>query len=699
MATDFFERQSRARSNTTRLIVLFALAVVSLVTAAGGLTAAALYWSGEYDFAGSEGGWEQNPLAGRTEPFPWELPIAAGVLTLLVIAGGSLFKIVSLRHGGGSGVAEGLGGSRLYPNASDPDHRRLLNVVEEMAIASGTPVPPVFLLEDEDGINAFAAGYAPSDAVVGITRGCVQSLTRDQLQGVVAHEFSHILNGDMRISIRLIGILHGILLLGTLGQILFRMVGYGAGSSSRRSSSDNKKGGSGILILLLVAIALIVLGSIGVFFGSLIRAAVSRQREFLADASAVQFTRNPGGLSGALKIIGGLTRGSLLQAPRAPEASHLFFAQGVAEGYSQLMATHPPLAARIKAIDPAWDGVYPPVEPLSKRRRAARKAEQQAASLAESAVPSAGRSFPAHPSSGEWAAVGGEAEAGGPGDWGQSFPPEAVFAAAEVRNAAERIGSPAEAHRRQAAELLSRIPDPLRAAVHEPYEAQAVVFALLLDRDRAIRDKQLATLKHTAGGAIVRWTERWFAALGELDSLVRLPLIDLSLPALRSMTDGQYRTFDRAVLALIAADERMDLFEWTLSQVLMRHLQSQFKTLPAIRYDYYAIGRLGEECSLLLSSLAHVGHSEAESKAAFAIGARLVSDARPEWLPKSACTLTRLDSAVRKLATVTTRHRERILAACAECVCADGEVKASEAELLRGVADLLACPMPPYLTT
>lgn len=669
MATDFFERQSRARANTTRLIVLFVIAVIAIVAAATGLTVAALHWSHNYHFGewGSASGWDQSYPIASTEPFPWEIPLAVGVLTLLVIAGGSLFKIVSLREGGGSGVAEGLGGNRLYPNATDPDHRRLLNVVEEMAIASGTPVPPVFLLDHEEGINAFAAGYSPGDAVVGVTRGCVQSLTRDQLQGVVAHEFSHILNGDMRMSIRLIGVLHGILLLGMLGQILFRMIAYSGGSSSHRSSSDKKKGGSGVLVLLLVAVVLIVLGAIGVFFGGLIRAAVSRQREFLADASAVQFTRNPGGLSGALKKIGGLAQGSLLQAPRAPEASHMFFAQGVTAGFSQWMATHPPLTARIKALDPAWDGVFPAVEPVSARRDTV----------------STPQSAPAH--------------AGFFSPLGQSLAAEELISAQVVRASLARIGSPAEEHRRYAAELLRRIPESLREALHEPYEAHAVVFALLLDRDAAARQQQLETLHKAAGADLVERTERWFAAICELETAVRLPLIDLSLPALQTMTDAQYRAFDRSVQALIAADERMDLFEWTLSQVLMRHLQSQFEAVSPTRVAYYAIGRLGKECSLLLSTLAHAGHTDAESKAAFAFGAPLIADARPAWLPKSECTLTRLDAAVRKLATVTTRHRQRIVEACGACVCADGKVVPSEAELLRGIADLLDCPMPPYL--
>ena len=343
MATDFFERQSSARRSTGWLALMFCLAVVGIVSTIFAITAVAVAQQGLTRGAINAG------------EFSLEIPLLAAAATLLVIAGGTLFKVVELRTGGGTGVAERLGGKRIYPDTADPAHRRLLNVVEEMAIASGTPVPPVFLLQDEENINAFAAGYSPSDAVLGVTQGCCEKLSRDELQGVIAHEFSHILNGDMRMSIRLIGILHGILLLGLTGQLVFRMLAHSGGRRSRRDSNS----GGVIIAMLLIALTLVVVGFIGTFFGNIIKAAVSRQREYLADASAVQFTRNPTGLAGALKRIGGSVKGARLVAPGAAEASHMYFAQGVWEGVSGLWATHPPLKKRILAIDPQWDGKFP----------------------------------------------------------------------------------------------------------------------------------------------------------------------------------------------------------------------------------------------------------------------------------------------------------------------------------------------------
>src|SRR5215213_529447 len=344
MATDFFQRQSDAQRNTKWLVVMFTLAVIGIV---GTTMFATAFATGAMQ--------EQRAFRGDRFPrqsFPWQPTIMSGVAALGLIAGGSLLKTAQL-SGGGTVVAERLGGRRVYPNSADLTERRLLNVVEEMALAWGVPVPAVFLLSDEMGINAFAAGHTPSDCVIGVTRGCAQQLTRDQLQGVVAHEFSHILNGDMRLDLRLMGVLYGILLMGLTGRELLRWAAYGGGRSSN-SRRDN-----GGMYLLAIGLTFMIVGFLGMLFGNLIKAAVSRQREFLADASAVQFTRNPSGIAGALMRIGAAVFGSKLMSPRAAEASHMYFAEGVAS----LFATHPPLDIRIRCIDPDWDGKYPPALP------------------------------------------------------------------------------------------------------------------------------------------------------------------------------------------------------------------------------------------------------------------------------------------------------------------------------------------------
>ncbi len=647
MATDFFERQATARRNTSWLIVLFMAAVLGIAGTVFGLT---VWACAELPLGGTA-----HQFAGDgPAPFPWELPITAGATALLLIGGGTAFKVTALRAGGGTSVAEGLGGKRLFPDAAGLTERRVLNVVEEMAIASGTPVPPVYLME-EDGINAFAAGFSPSDAVIGVTRGCAEKLTRDELQGVIAHEFSHILNGDMRMSIRLIGILHGILLLGLIGHMLLRVFIY-SGAGHRRSSSDRDSGGGQIvLVMLAISVALIILGSIGSFFGGLIKAAVSRQREYLADASAVQFTRNPEGIAGALKRIGAAMYGSRLQHPRAAEASHMYFAQGVWEGFTSLMATHPPLPKRIKAIQPSWNGKFPTTE----------------------------SSPGAHPP--EPAVAGASAFAGG------SVP------IAVVDHAAQQIGEPTDDHRDYANQLLASLDQAIVSAVREPYGARAVIFALLLDRDADIRSKQFAALDELAEPALADLTRRLTPVVVATEDRARLPIVDLSLPALRAMTPSQFKRFSDCLRALVAADAKLSLFEWTLARVLMRHLQPQFERVREPGVRYYGLQKLGEECSVLLSTLAHAAGNEGHAADAFADAASQLSEVQLSFKSRSECDLKRLDEVLNTLATLAAKHRGRLVDACAAAICADGHVNIKEAELLRGVSDLLDCPMPPLL--
>lgn len=552
----------------------------------------------------------------------------------------------------------------MTPNTNDPAERRLLNVVDEMALASGVPAPPVFMMDKEDGINAFAAGYSPSDAVIGVTRGCVQQLTRDQLQGVVAHEFSHILNGDMRLNLRMIGFLFGILLLGIIGRIVFRLAAHSGGS--RR---DSKEAGSAALAFLLLGLALIVLGSLGSLIGGLIKAAISREREYLADASAVQFTRNPQGIAGALMRIGGLHAGSKLQAPAAAEASHLYFAQGIWEGFGQLMATHPPLAKRIRAIDPTWDGKF--------LGQTGESAMGSPAGLSAQASGMAGVSqLSGAPLSGE--TVG-------------RVPLEVVD------HASEQIGTLTNQHRSYAQRLIGAIPEPLIEAAHDPCGARALVFGLLLDSEEEVRRVQAEALRTNSDAFVVKLLTRLMPAIDTLDERCRLPLVDLAMPALKSISPPQYRVFSVTLRALVEADNRLGLFEWVLGQVLARNLRPQFERVkpPAIRF--YGVQKLGGELSQVLSTLAYVGGDDRQAEVAFVDAKRRFPETDLRLLDRAECGMDPLRHALDTLTQLADKHRVRLVDACAAAICTDGTVTLREAELLRGVSDLLDCPMPPLL--
>ena len=640
MSTHFFENQDAARRNTKWLVFLFCLAVVAI---------AALI----YALAVVLTGMQQPDASGREVEIvlQWwqpDLLVAIGLATLAVVAAGSLYKIAQLR-GGGSVVAESLGGTLIGSDTPDPDERRLLNVVEEMAIASGTPIPPVYLLRDEPGINAFAAGFTPGDAVIGVTRGCVQQMSRDELQGVIAHEFSHILSGDMSLNIRLMGTIHGILMIGIIGYFLLRSSMFAG--RGRRGGRDNNA-----MVMLGAGLGLMIIGFLGTLFGNLIKASVSRQREFLADASAVQFTRNPAGIAGALKRILGFDDGSILESPNAPESSHLFFSQGLRGGLQMLFATHPPLDERIRRLDPSFEG-----RQVSKGRKVE----------AHAAAP--------HARSPAAAAATG-------------------FAAAPEGSALDQAGEPTVAHLDYAAALVRGLPPAVKAAVHEAYSARAVIYALLLDRDPEPRKRQLEQLARFGEAGIDRETRGLLREIEDLDLRARLPLVDMALPALRTLSPSQYQMFKTNVGALIEADEKIDLFEWTLQRVLLAHLRPHFERVPPPRVRYSSLAKLTPQCSVLLSTLARVGsRSEAELRAAFEQGASSLLGIEPTLLPPDRCSFSALDAALERLAQASPSCVQQLLTACAACIAADRKVTQAEGELLRAIADSLACPMPPLL--
>ena len=338
---DFFQRQANARRRTRWLLVYFALAILAL--------------AGTFYIVSLSPYFHANPEKEGSFWHPELFGQVAGI-TLVIIALGSLIKRAKLRKGG-KAIAIALGGRALSSPSSDPDERELQNIVEEMSIASGLRAPAIYILDNEPGINAFAAGFTAEDAVIGVTKGAMQLLTRDELQGMIAHEFSHILNGDMRLNLRLVSWIHGILWIALVGQAVLRGARACVASNSE---SDLKKAGLGLFFFGSIVGGIIYgLGSMGALFGRLIKSAISRQREFLADAAAVQFTRNPSGLASALKKIGGIAQGSRLQSPLAQEASHMFFGNGLRGSWFGFLSTHPSLKKRIKLLDPGFDGRFP----------------------------------------------------------------------------------------------------------------------------------------------------------------------------------------------------------------------------------------------------------------------------------------------------------------------------------------------------
>ncbi len=659
---DFFERQDKARRKTKLLVFYFIVAICLLILSA---YAAVLAIFGRGETYNSIG--EASFTLWQPALFLWST-----LGTLIVVGTGSAFKTVELSKGG-SAVAQMLDGRLINSNTVEANERKLLNVVEEMSIASGIPVPQVYLLENEDGINAFAAGHSTSDAAIGVTRGGMQRLSRDQLQGVIGHEFSHILNGDMRLNLRLMGLIFGILCLTVVGRVLLQTRG--------------KKNP-----LPLLGLALIVIGGIGVLFGRLIQAAVSRQREFLADAASVQFTRNPDGLAGALKKIGGLSSGSKLETPHAQEASHLFFANGLRIAASGLMATHPPLEERIRALDPAFDGKFPEVTPFIAEPPPAIPLTESPRSqpppipLAEprrSQPPPLPPPLPVYPQSATGVGIIGTV----------------VSAAAVLPD----IGRPTTRHLQYAADLRQSLPETLKSAARDPLGASVLIYALLLSHDPVAREKQIADLAAATSDPTVNETLNLWPETQNVAVETKIPLVDLALPALRQLSPAQFHEFRAAVCALVESDRQLDLFEYMLQKIVLRHLEPNFVPTPKKVTQYYDLKPLAADCGILLSAMAYAGQEDlAQGEAAFARGAQLLSRiAKNEipFLPKVDCDLPRLDAALERLALAVPQIKKNVLNACAETVAADGILQGSEAELLRAIADSLDCPIPPFIPT
>ncbi len=644
---NFFESQDRVRKHTALLVVLFVLAVVTLIVMTNLLVMIVFGFIDSQQLR--DGGTFLRQMDWRTFA-----AVSAGVG--VVVLAGSLYKMLAL-SGGGKVVAESLGGQLIPQDTRDPNQRKLLNVVQEMAIASGTPAPPVYLLGEERGINAFAAGLSPRDAIIGVTQGAIDHLSRDQLQGVIAHEFSHIFNGDMRLNLRLMGVLNGILILGILGYYLL----YSA-SFSRGRRSNNQ----GAAAMLALAIGLIVIGFAGTFFGGLIKAAVGRQREFLADASAVQFTRNPDGIAGALKRIGGLESGSKVENPGAPEVSHAFFAQGVAGFMQGLSATHPPLAERILRIDPQWDGKFD-----SSDRADADRDEHQAGES---------ETVARRPAAGEVAAVAAGA------------------AIAHVMTAMDQMGKPNQEAVNSARVLLSELPTVIKEAAREPHGARAVIYSLVLDKEQEVRARQLKQLQDHADAGVYALTLRLMPEMDQLDVKYRLPVINIAMPVLKQLSLNQYKTFRANLIALVEMDSRVDLLEWSPQKILFSHLDAQFFKLARMKARYSNPGQVRKEVELVLSVIARAGaENQSDMEQAFGAAAQALGLNGLALLAKDQTKVSDLDLALSELEQLKPLAKSQFLKACVAGVVRDQRVSELEVELLRAFASALDCPMPPAI--
>ena len=649
---DFFQQQDTARRNARMLVLLFLAAVLLLIVLTNAAVAAFLFFSQDYNiYSGSREG-----VAGFLSYFSWARFGSIGLAVTATVALVVLVKWIQLSTGG-KVVAESMGGTRLLPQTRDPAERRCLNIVAEMALAANMPVPPVYVLNGERGINAFAAGITPADAIVAVTRGGIEQLKRHELQGVIAHEFSHILNGDMRLNIRLAAMLKGITFIGDVGHMLLR-----SSNRVRTGASQSKKNQGSALPLL--GLVLWLLGWLGGLAAGFIKAAISRQKEYLADAGAVQYTRSAEGIGDALKVIGGYIPGTLVHAARAAEMSHIFFGQ-IEHHLWQVFATHPPLQSRIRRIEPGWDGKYIDRKPRQYARE------------------------PRAPGSGE---IGvGRA---------------AVVAAALATTAAAREGSiepdqegvvdadfgPGPAELEQDTAEREEIPVVFVRHSQEPLGAQALVSCLLIGADSEVRQTQLALLEDADIRGLPELANTLFPGVHELGAPSRLPLLEMCLPALKTMSAPQYRRFKNCLLALIRADQRTELHEWCLFQLVRHYLDPEYIQVRPSRARYRKLQKVALQVRVVLSILAREGSGNTDQ--VFRAAANELGFPTMAIMPQEQATVAAFSRAVNELADCYPLLKPRLLKAMATAAGSDGQLSPTEREIIASMAAVMDCPVP-----
>ena len=606
---NFYEHQDQARKRTKIIVLLFIVAVLMIMTIV------------------------IVPVGLMSEWNAGAIAIAA-VFCVLIVGISTLVKLRQL-NGGGHVVAEMLGGTELETVGGDPAQRKVKNIVEEMAIASGMPVPPVYIIED-DSINAFAAGWSPSDAVIGVTRGCIEKLSRDELQGVIAHEFSHISHGDMRINIRLIGVIFGIMAIGITGWIFVRYIGPVVLHSASRSRSKDGAAGAGIgLAIILFGLFLIACGAIGTFFGRLIQAAVSRQREFLADASAVQYTRNPTGIGNALRKIGSIPKSSF--SKDAGQYNHMFFSQAV----HSLFASHPPIEERVARVE----NVDVSSIPLS--------------SLTQS---------------------GGSVAASG-------------FSAGVIKEGIRGAGAVQETYIDRAKTAIGHLPPALRESLNSGWSARLVMLALLVDGNHS---GQNSLLEKNLTEQELDELKTLVPLVGGVDRASRLPMVDLAAPSLKQLSDKQQLSFAKLLRDVTKSDGVVTRFEWVLVSVIQKHLANNVLNKLSQKSNK-KLHSLAESVVVVLATLAYSGaETQEQAIGAFEHGLEDVRFNSVDMPTLKACSIEVLHGALQKLQSLRFTEKQKFLQGCESCVEHDGKVTVAEAETIRAIGDILDCPIPMF---
>jgi len=656
---NFFEHQEIARKKSFFLVMLFILALIIIASSTSLIAYLILH------------------NAGITAlPFKdWITSrdcISIFGITLLVIAGGSFYQLLNLAKGG-EAVAKMARGRKVDMNSSAPRERIFINIVEEMSIASGTPMPDLYIMDHEQAINAFVAGYEPTECVLVITQGALETLSRDELQGVIGHEYSHILNGDMRINVRLIAILAGILLFGQIGQFLLRASTNRSGFSRSRTYS-NRSNNKGSALILFIGLAMIIIGYIGLFCGRIIKAAISRQREFLADAASVQFTRNPEGIASALYKIANIHDGSrLVSTYHAEDINHLCFSESVKMSLSSLLTSHPPLTERISAIDKS----------LLVRFRA-RKNVQKSQNNKQSKLTQSHSTVHTDNILEK-------------NQLSSSFSNNSVPFTDPINKPALPVGIVSPAHLDYAIKLLAGIPDDTKNLAHDPVSAKTLLISLMINETASEFHSTAINLLSDTGKASL--SASYSAGVNSLISGItkqqRVPLIEMAIATIKPQSQELKQNLIKDLITLANADSKFTFFEFSLITLVKQQLSPLHG--KKIKSKYHSYKNVTQEIALIIKLFATAASQNQQVREKLYNHAMQSFSAEIKWDNPLKAKAENISHALNKLRLISPLLKQPFLESCAECVMADKKVNPREYELLRLVAIVIDCPMPPLL--
>jgi Zn-dependent protease with chaperone function len=643
---DFFEHQAQAKAASKRLLFLFLLVTFVVVVCVDFV----IYTISKLQMLDTTLVHKVSNVSIQ-DFIDWQLSwygLAAASVSILIIGFGSLMRWLDLRKGGG-GLAINLGARSLGFASKDEKEQRLINVVEEMAIAAGIIPPSIFILDYESSINAFVAGYEIEDSALIVTNGLLNNMDRDELQAVVGHEFSHILHGDNRINIHLMIMIAGFVWVSEIGHSLTSRHSYrGSRSYTGRSSKGRQQAAS-------IGIPLIIVGFFGAFCGRLIRASVSRKREYLADASAVQFTRNPQAMASALNVIRSNANKGYLKNSKAEELSHMCISPSKKSSW---FSSHPPLDDRINTIDATFIKRHEARERKSEReeKRSDKQAQKNQAT----------RNM-----------------------YSADIPQMQLGASQHLHDV---IGTMSAVNLEYAMSLHEQFPAEYKKALQGPELAKTMLLYLLLNDKPDLRAEQLTWLEQQLSKSQDYLHSLTMLSQG-IQSRLALPLVELLIPLLKTLDDQTKKSLLEQVLIMAKWDGKLTMFEICLYSLLKENLQPSSKN--ATSHSIKKIKLVAYEFNLVVSCFIHKsGGSAADKNNLHQAMMNIFSLESQSLINKEQIIPNKLYATFKKLKALSPMLKRSLMDVCGDIVFHDKIVQSCEYESLKLMSLILSCPMP-----